>query len=45
MFSNGENFYGMFKDYSSLSNIKPLENWDDSNGESFKYMFIVVNHH
>ena len=29
----------MFKYCSSLSNIKPLENWDISNGESFKYMF------
>ena len=29
----------MFKDCSSLSNIKPIENWDVSNGDNFEYMF------
>jgi len=33
------NFQGIFGKYSSLSEIKGLENWNVSNGNNFSYMF------
>ena len=31
----------MFSEYTSLKNLKPIENWDISNGKNFYKMFWI----
>ena len=39
------NILGMFNECSSLSDLKPIENWNVSNGNNFSECSEAVNHY